>query len=151
MTRHHETIAQTIREGEEMREHAVVGIKPGLESQPLLELALDVLAPGGTIHLVSLVAVGTDDDELERVETVKSQVESIAEPLREQGYAVRSTVQVSTVGLGTDLARVAENAGADLLVIGLAKRSRVGKALLGSDAQTVMMHATCPVLASRLA
>lgn len=133
-----------------MRAHAVVGFKPDLENQPLLELARDVLAPGGTLHLVSLVSVGTDDDELHRVEVVKAQVEAAAQGLRDEGYEVRSTVQVSTIGLGAELARIADNAGADLIVIGLAKRSRVGKALLGSDAQTVMMNATCPVLASRL-
>ena len=37
---------------------------------------------------------------------------------------------------------------ADLIVIGYRKRSSVGKALLGSQAQEIMMGAPCPVLAT---
>jgi nucleotide-binding universal stress UspA family protein len=46
-----------------------------------------------------------------------------------------------------DVVRVADEIGADLLVIGLRNRSRVGKLLLGSDAQEILLTAPCPVLA----
>jgi nucleotide-binding universal stress UspA family protein len=44
---------------------------------------------------------------------------------------------------------VAEEVGAELLVVGLHRRSPVGKALLGSNAQRILLTATCPVLAVR--
>lgn len=42
---------------------------------------------------------------------------------------------------------VAEEEEAELIIIGLRRRSPVGKLLLGSNAQQILMRATCPVLA----
>jgi nucleotide-binding universal stress UspA family protein len=57
--------------------------------------------------------------------------------------------------MGTDPAAhvvdVADKAHATLLVIGLRRRSNVGKLLLGSTASTILMHAPCPVLAVKAA
>jgi nucleotide-binding universal stress UspA family protein len=44
---------------------------------------------------------------------------------------------------------VAEEVGAELLIVGLHRRSPVGKALLGSNAQRILLNARCPVLAVR--
>lgn len=46
-----------------------------------------------------------------------------------------------------DLVSIAEANGAELIVIGLRRRSPVGKALLGSDAQRILLDAGAPVLA----
>jgi nucleotide-binding universal stress UspA family protein len=46
-----------------------------------------------------------------------------------------------------DLLAAAESAGADFIVIGLRRRSPVGKLLLGSNAQRILLDAACPVLA----
>ena len=42
---------------------------------------------------------------------------------------------------------VAEKAHASLLVIGLRRRTSVGKFLMGSSASMILMQAPCPVLA----
>ena len=54
--------------------------------------------------------------------------------------------------VGADLAgrrqqRQAEEVGADFIVIGLRKRTPVGKLILGSNAQRILLDAPCPVLA----
>ncbi len=46
-----------------------------------------------------------------------------------------------------DLIAVAEEVDADLIVIGLRRRTPVGKLILGSNAQSVLLDASCPVLA----
>ncbi len=46
-----------------------------------------------------------------------------------------------------DLVAVAEETGAELLVIGMRRRSPVGKFVMGSNAQRIMLDANCPVLA----
>ena len=45
-----------------------------------------------------------------------------------------------------DLLGLAEEVGAELIVIGLRRRSPVGKLILGSNAQRVLLDASCPVL-----
>ena len=46
-----------------------------------------------------------------------------------------------------DLIDVADEVNADFIVIGMRRRSPVGKLLLGSIAQQVLLDASCPVLA----
>lgn len=46
-----------------------------------------------------------------------------------------------------DLIAVAEEVSAEFIVIGLRRRSPVGKLILGSNAQRVLLDAPCPVLA----
>jgi nucleotide-binding universal stress UspA family protein len=53
------------------------------------------------------------------------------------------------VDVGDEIVRVAEQNHAELVVIGIRPRSPVGKVLMGSVAQTVIMDAPCPVLTVR--
>lgn len=50
-----------------------------------------------------------------------------------------------------DLVAVAEDTDAELIVIGLRRRTPVGKLILGSNAQRVLLDAPCPVLAVKAA
>ena len=74
------------------------------------------------------------------------QLQSVAERLRAAG--VRHEI-VHSVGKepADHVVEVAEKAHASLLVIGLRRRSSVGKFLMGSSASTILMQAPCPVLA----
>lgn len=46
-----------------------------------------------------------------------------------------------------DLVEVAQESDANLIVIGLRRRTPIGKLILGSNAQRILLEATCPVLA----
>ncbi len=63
--------------------------------------------------------------------------------------AIEHEVRLLVRGLepAEDLIAVAEEVGADFIVIGLRRRTAVGKLILGSNAQRVLLEATCPVLA----
>jgi nucleotide-binding universal stress UspA family protein len=60
-------------------------------------------------------------------------------------------MDIETGSASDAVLRVAEEVDAELLVVGMHRRSPVGKALLGSNAQRILLSATCPVLAVRAA
>jgi nucleotide-binding universal stress UspA family protein len=57
--------------------------------------------------------------------------------------------QAVGVDIGEEIVRVAEANHAELVVIGIRPRTPVGKVLMGSVAQVVIMDAPCPVLTVR--
>ena len=87
--------------------------------------------------------------EFDREDAIDSeqQMESVRKQLRDAGveYEVRQLVR----GLdpADDLLNVATEVEAEFIVIGLRRRSPVGKLILGSNAQRVLLDAPCPVLA----
>ena len=50
---------------------------------------------------------------------------------------------------GEDLVRLATEQAVDLIIVGVEKRSRAQKLLLGSTAQYVILKAPCPVLSTK--
>ena len=61
---------------------------------------------------------------------------------------IQCATYVSVRGLlaGEDLVQYAEENSIDEIVIGLKKRSQLGKMLFGSTARQIIMGAGCPVL-----
>jgi len=58
-------------------------------------------------------------------------------------------LSVRGLNAGDDLIRFADEQGVDEIIIGIEKSSKVGKLLLGSTAQHVILHASCPVVTIR--
>lgn len=133
-----------------MFENVTVGLKEGLPHGPLLELAKRSTSPGGKMHLVTLVRTGSYEDEPERLKKAEQDLEQHAAALRSEGFDVTHEFSLIVVAAAMDLLRIAEERGCDLIIIGLAKRTRVGKALMGSDAQRVLLGAQTPVLVTQL-
>ena len=133
-----------------MASNVLIGLKPDADNQGLLTLATELAPAPGKVHLASFVNVGTADDEVNRLRQVEQQLEKLGEDLKNRGYEVETHAQINSLSAGANLARLAEDVTADLLVIGIVKRSRVGKALLGSDAQTAILTAPCAVVSVRV-
>lgn len=76
-----------------------------------------------------------------------AQVERVREQLADCGieHEVRQAAAGSDVA--EDLIAAAKETEARLIVIGLRRRSPVGKLILGSNAQRILLDAPCPVLA----
>jgi nucleotide-binding universal stress UspA family protein len=71
----------------------------------------------------------------------------IAAELAARGVDVRIERQVERGDPAHEILEAADRLDAEVIVIGLRHRSAVGKLILGSDAQRILLHATCPVLA----
>ena len=72
------------------------------------------------------------------------------ETVRRELTADGSDFEILTLVRGNDptedLVEVAAELGAALIVIGLRRRSPIGKIVLGSNAQRILLEADCPVL-----
>ena len=133
-----------------MFSNVLVALKESVPHEPLIELATKAATDRAQLHLVTLVRVGLERDELERLRQVEADLTGAADVLRDAGYDATWEANLLAVSAAVDLIDIAERRAADLLVIGLAKRTRVGKALMGSDAQRVLLSASCPVLVRQL-
>ena len=66
-----------------------------------------------------------------------------------QGIACESHLMIRGLSPGEDLVRFAEENGVDLVFVGVKRRSKVGKLLMGSTAQYVILNAPVPVMSIR--
>ncbi|MFI7496717.1 universal stress protein [Kocuria sp. M4R2S49] len=76
----------------------------------------------------------------------ESDLEALVTRAREAGVSARTARSAGADGPDA-LIEASHTADAEMLVIGIRKRSQVGKLLLGSDAQRILLDASCPVLA----
>lgn len=74
------------------------------------------------------------------------EIEVMLEGLRADGVDV-DVRRDATSDIAHLVIDVAQESRADLVVVGIRHRSPVGKALMGSVAQRILLDATCPVLA----
>lgn len=130
--------------------NVLVAVKEGAPAQALIALATSAAAPQARLHLVTLLRAGTQEDEPQRLSRAKAILEEEVDRLRTEGFQASAHVGLVVVAAAAELVEIATREDCDLLVIGLAKRTRVGKALMGSDAQRVLLSASCPVLVRHL-
>jgi len=127
----------------------VVGFKGTAEGKAALEWAVQEARrhDAEILVVVSLRGGGSLDAEAEKVLAIREDLEEAERRLTDAGvsYAVRKFMRGRSPA--EDLNEVASQEGADLIVIGLRRRSRTGKLILGSTAQEILLAADCPVVA----
>ena len=84
----------------------------------------------------------------ESIDRLEGELEALATQLGSDEVVVSTEVRHGLPnGVSQALVEAADRAEADLLVIGMRRRSPVGKLVLGSVVQDVLLAANCPVLA----
>ena len=78
-------------------------------------------------------------------------VDWVRATLEEAGVTFTIRQEVRRREAADELIDVLEEVGAELCVIGIRRRSAVGKMLLGSNAYRILMDSPCPVLTVRAA
>lgn len=109
--------------------------------------ALDRAISEARLRDAELVVIHSLRNEIDEVEAYREELGRMQARLERE--AVRYRIRELVMGRkpGEDLIAVAEEEHAELIVIGIRRRSPVGKLVLGSNAQEVLLHANCAVLA----
>jgi nucleotide-binding universal stress UspA family protein len=123
----------------------IVGYVPTSEGAAALEGAIEEAKLRGQ----RLVVVNSSRGEalVDRRFASDTEWESVEHRLADSGVEHELTQLVDSKDAGDQILKLAHELNAELIVIGLRRRSPVGKLLLGSQAQTILLQADCPVLA----
>jgi Universal stress protein family len=127
----------TNREGEALSETAAV-IVVGYSAKPEGKAALARAVEEAGLRSARLVVVHTSPD---------PEVDELTDRLAAAGVVYEIRQAPDALDPAEELIAVADATDAEFIVIGLRRRSPVGKLLLGSNAQRVLLDASCPVLA----
>ncbi|WP_413336716.1 universal stress protein [Brevibacterium sp. GP-SGM9] len=124
----------------------VVGYVPTPQGEAALDRAIIEAGRDGGQKLVVVNASKSDPLEGDRAIADRRRIGQIESRLRSSvaEYELRQPLRGQDPA--DEIVDTAEAFGASLIVIGLRKRSSVGKMIFGSTAQGVLMNASCPVL-----
>lgn len=126
----------------------VVGFTLADESRAALEWAMaEAKRHGAEIVVVhSIKGGGSPQDEEQEVLTYREEFAAIDRRLTAEGitHTIRGLLRGMTPA--EDIVKAAAEEGADLIAIGIRRRSRTGKLLMGSNAQAILLLAEHPVV-----
>jgi nucleotide-binding universal stress UspA family protein len=125
----------------------VVGYVPRAEGRAALRRA----AEEARLRSTKLIVINSNrgGGHLEDEDAVEHERElaQVREQLDAEGIEHEVRQLVRGLDPAEDLIAVATETEADFIVIGLRRRTPVGKLILGSNAQRILLEAPCPVLA----
>ena len=129
----------------------VVGYVPSPEGEAALDRAVDEAQLRGSSLLVVNSQRGGRTADYQEMALTNEQVQAINDRLHAAGieHDVRGLIRGNDPA--DDLVAIAEEASAEMIVIGLRRRTPVGKLIMGSNAQRILLDASCPVLAVKRA
>ncbi len=82
----------------------------------------------------------------ETIDKTESKLENLRKPFRKDSIVCNAHTSVSYESPGEDIVRFAKDNDIEEIIIGVKRRSKVGKLVFGSTAQFVILNASCPVL-----
>jgi nucleotide-binding universal stress UspA family protein len=127
----------------------LVGYDGSAVAKEAMKLAMEhAKVFGGKIYLVSSMLGGPEvpRKDFERAERELRRAETV---LQEENMACETHFLVRGRSPGEDIVLFAEENHVDEIIIGVRRRSRVGKLLFGSNAQYIILQAPCPVVSVR--
>ncbi len=125
----------------------VVGYVPKPEGGAALRTAVaEATLRGADLVVVNSMRGGHDFD-ADASAQAEEEMAQVRSTLESSGVTFEIRQLVRGFEPAEDLLSIAEASQAELIVIGLRRRSPVGKLILGSNAQRILLDAHCPVLA----
>jgi nucleotide-binding universal stress UspA family protein len=125
----------------------VVGYIPTVEGRFALDLAIrEATLRSSSVEIVN-VALHANFSDVTFAD--ERDLDAVHERLDAAGIEHRITQISDASDIAGAILDIAAERDAELIVVGLRRRSPVGMVLLGSNAQRIILTATCPVLSIR--
>lgn len=131
----------------------------GVSDSPLGRAAIERAAEEATLRglplvLVSHVPMPRNNEQSGRYSQdhrdADAQTDRFVREIRDGGIDARGYLPPTPMNTADAILAAVDEHSAELVVIGIPRRSPVGKVLLGSTAQDVLLEADCPVLGVKL-
>ena len=123
----------------------LVGYDGSRSSKSALDLAISYAkAFTGKVLVAASMSKGTET-ETDKIKAMESELEQIKGRLEKENIPCETHLLIRGMAPGEDLVTYAQEKEIDNIVIGIRRRSKVGKLVFGSNAQYVILHAPCPV------
>lgn len=100
---------------------------------------------GASVEVVTSMQKGTES-ERKVIEQAERGLEYAKSLFEEDGIACNTHLLIRGLSAGEDLVEFSNENKIDQIVVGVKRRSKVGKLLMGSTAQYVILQAQCPVI-----
>ncbi len=100
---------------------------------------------GAEVHIVTSLSKGTDRQQKD-IRSGEAGLEGMKSVCEASGVPCETHLLIRGLSSGEDIVQFAVEEGVDQIVVGVKRRSKVGKLLMGSTAQYVILKAPCPVL-----
>jgi nucleotide-binding universal stress UspA family protein len=124
----------------------LVGYNGSAESKAAVKLAGDLAKPLDGRVLVMISMEGGLREKPEDIAKAQIHLSEARQMMIAQGVPCEVFQSVRGLSPGEDMVDYARDNAVDLIVVGVEKRSRTQKILLGSTAQFIILKAPCPVL-----
>ena len=125
----------------------VVGYDGSDEAKVALKVAKKhARAFDGKIYVLTSL-VGGNWERAEDIEKARYNLEDAIKSIEKDGIPCEEHLLIRGMEPGADIVQFAEDHQADEIIIGVIKKSKVQKFLLGSNAQYVILHSPCMVIA----
>jgi len=123
----------------------LVGYDGSAAAEKALELAMEkAKIKNARLYVVTSMSKGTES-QLHDIQEKEKTLEDIKQRVQARGIDGDTILLIRGVDAGEDLVQFANENNIDEIFVGVKKRSRVEKMILGSTAQHVILHANCPV------
>ena len=125
----------------------MVAYFPSREGEAALQRAIEEARLQDAQLLLARHLTVSNDDDAVTVLPSREELDRLVAEVRQRGVECDARWSTGTGPASTHLLRTAEQEDVDLIVLGIRRRSPVGKLILGSTSQDILLGADCPVLA----
>lgn len=128
-----------------MSARIVVGYDGSRSAESAVKVAIrEALLHGAEIDI--LTSVTDHEEEIEEVASARKKLEFAGDIVTRAEIPYELHLLTRKMGPGEDIVEYARRLEAIFIVIGVRRRSKVGKLLFGSTAQYVILNTPCPVI-----